>query len=246
LATLVQFYAIDSLGLSQNLWWGKISLAQSIHNLFYTVPLTSHEWIIPILWTLSVEFQFYIFLALVFGLMFRSGASFITMSALLLACSFLPLAQTLQFLLFSPFFLMGGAALMHQAGRLNLAQYIVLLTLFTGVAWYAVALTPAIFGLGTACLISWVPVRAGVLLFLGKISYSLYLTHILVGSTFEYLILRVIEPDGDAGKIACQLLTLAVAIAAAWIFWRIFERPFILLSGRLFPRQPKAVSEPGL
>ena len=125
---------------------------------------------------------------------------FVTMSALLLASSFLPLAQTLQFLLFSPFFLLGGAALMYQTGRLNLVSYMLLLTLFTGVASVVVGLAPAIFGLGTACLISWVPVRAGVLLFLGKISYSLYLTHILVGSTFEYLLSRVIKRMGTQAK----------------------------------------------
>ena len=63
--------------------------------------------------------------------------------------------------------------------------------------------------------------------FFGWISYSLYLTHVLFG----WLAFRVAERIVPG--IGAVLFGTAVAVASAWIFFVVAERPLVKLNHRI-------------
>lgn len=68
--------------------------------------------------------------------------------------------------------------------------------------------------------------------FFGRISYSLYLLHVPVsGGTFA-LVSRTLG-DSLADRCMALLLVLVANVSAAWLLWRVVERPSTALSRRL-------------
>ena len=72
--------------------------------------------------------------------------------------------------------------------------------------------------------------------FLGKISYSLYLTHLIVLLVFTQMYLRAINSINITGATAyCSafVVSTALAILLAWLCWKISEKPSQDLGKRL-------------
>ncbi len=65
----------------------------------------------------------------------------------------------------------------------------------------------------------------------GDISYSLYLTHGLVGGNIMYLISRY--TTSFSGKILLVIMALVVSLLFSYLFWRLVENPSRKLSGKL-------------
>jgi len=65
------------------------------------------------------------------------------------------------------------------------------------------------------------------LLFVGKISYGLYVIHILVFSILGGYVDKPLDHHGIAGNLAIVAIRIAVAIAAAALMWKYFERPVL-------------------
>ena len=63
--------------------------------------------------------------------------------------------------------------------------------------------------------------------FLGKISYSLYLVHATVGTTLEFILIKLFPPTSDALKILLTVACLLLTIAASFVFYQLVERPFM-------------------
>lgn len=65
--------------------------------------------------------------------------------------------------------------------------------------------------------------------FLGKLSYSLYLTHVLVVGSIGPILPRV----GISHPLAIASLIIVVSFLVAWAFWRIVEKPSMEWSRRV-------------
>jgi len=65
------------------------------------------------------------------------------------------------------------------------------------------------------------------LAFVGKISYGLYLIHILVFSIMGGYVDKHLDRFGLAGNLAIVAIRVAVAIACATLSWRYFEQPIL-------------------
>lgn len=216
------------------------TLAQLIAHLVYAQELLGYGHIIAVYWTLCLEFQFYLFLALLLcGRRWLSETAFHSAFLALLALS---VVQYLQIIDVSPrgFFLpywwafaLGALTCWANTGALALP-------------WYAVGVVlvlPAAFGARTAFVCVTVATAlllytAGVLRrmhwlsaqpwqFLGRISYSLYLFHPVVGWSAMSLALRYL-PDELA-----LLAGIAVSIVSAYIAYLTVERPSINLSRKI-------------
>ena len=84
-----------------------------------------------------------------------------------------------------------------------------------------------------------------VVQYLGKISYSLYLVHMLVGTPLVRLGIRLLGTRPDAIRaIGLMAIATAASIVAAHVMYVVIERPAIGLSRRLGRHAPRAVGRP--
>lgn len=249
------------------------SYGQTAAHLFYAQNLLGFGDIAANYWTLCMEVQFYIFLALVFAFANRwqrgnaspqlaRGIFALTgLWSLLIAAEIV--GNPLQGLFLSHWylFLLGAtcywSCVAHTIDRkvflgycalalivfvlqLQKNHYVALNTLL--------AVLTALF-LYTAVLrqkmSTWLTHR--VLLYLGSISYSLYLFHAIIGDRFVAFIRRWLLPRLDlslqSAAMALLLLAtvLAVSIVAAHLVYRFVEKPSMRLSKRVKPASATSI-----
>lgn len=236
LLTVLQYYIVSNVLHSNSDWWAGISTARLIANLSFTVPFTPYTWLNGIFWTISIEFQYYIILSLVYSLAFKSARRLYAFSISGLLISIVPIWGLGSFPLYASYFAMGGFVLIRKQQRVSNGQFIASILLCAPFAIWTGSLVGACFGVATAFTIDRILWRSPAWRFLGKISFSLYLTHILIGSTMERLLVILIRPEAIITKILLQLVILGTAIAGAWVFYCLFERPSMALAKRISGR----------
>lgn len=208
------------------------SALQIAVHLAYAQDLLGFGNISPIFWTLCLEVQFYLVFALLLLTRLRSILILAFVASIPLSAIVLwhGLFTTLWY-----GFLLGVGAYMSWCDRKNVylflpyASCLGIIAVHRGDAFMIVSVTTSlslyiVAALGRmATLMNWRWIQ-----FLGTISYSLYLIHNpITGITF-----RVGQVLGTT--ISAEILTWVAAIcasvAAAWIMWRVVERPSMKLS----------------
>ena len=120
-------------------------------------------------------------------------------------------------------FILGILTFQFREGALSWGWY----TLGVGLAGVGSAITlgvlVALVGVATALLIALVDIRSRTLLFLGKISYSLYLVHVPIGGRVINMSLKF--PVSPTGKVGVCIAAFLVSVAAAHLFYRLVKRP---------------------
>lgn len=205
-----------------------ISWGQLLHNLTFTIPFTNYQWINGVFWTLAIEFQFYIFIGLLFVVLFeRSLVWFAGIYIAVTLLQFVPALEAAQFLHYSSVFALGGVALFWQQRRISVWGFAAGLVLFGGLAFWQLGAYTAMVAVATAVVINIVTVSVPGFSFLGKISYSLYLIHAPVSTSLEFILVKVFPPTSDVQKIVMTLVCLLLTIGCSYIFYLLAEQPFI-------------------
>jgi peptidoglycan/LPS O-acetylase OafA/YrhL len=72
----------------------------------------------------------------------------------------------------------------------------------------------------------------GILRFLGKISFSLYLMHVLFGTLIELVFVKIlgIRSDGLVESICLVFIVANLSVMFSYCFYLCVERPLTLLS----------------
>jgi len=235
LLVLAQWYLIDYVVAHSVRYTQDVTMARLAHNLLFTVPFSEQSWIIGIFWTLAIEFQFYLFIGLLFGLLFERGSVWWLVSIMLAAglLQYLPFQSVNNFFHFSALFALGGVTLYRQQERIGQGLFLGLLVLFANVAYLEIGLWEALIGLGTALAIYYVKWENGFTRFLGNTSYSFYLIHAVIGTTCEFVLIKLFPLNSPAVRIALQGVCLGAAMASAYVFYLLVERPFMRLASHL-------------
>lgn len=229
---LLQWAIIDYVINHNLVYTGDISLPQLMHNLLFTVPFTNYKWVIGIFWTLAIEFQFYLFIGLFFSFLFESDKlwKFIVSFLIVNALQYLPFNDFRNFFHFSALFAMGGITLLYYYGRIKLLNYLLVLALFTALSYVQLGMVITAVGLITVFFIVCVQVKGAFFSLIGKMSYSFYLIHVLIGTTAEFVLIRIIHPDTELRKVVITILCIVVALVAAYIYYLLIEQPFMRLA----------------
>ena len=199
-------------------------------HLFYLVPWTGEEWFSTVYWSLAIEFQYYfLILAMAPFLLYRKNLwpqrAFFLIVILVswssdesrLVFMYLPVFGIgfIQFL-----FMRRGMALWECAGWVAAFAAV---TCRQDAIWVIGAV------LALAALNAPWPARCPPLLFLGTISYSLYLLHGAIGYSLGLMIEQI---PGFAPTLEL-FMQIAASLALATVFWWLVERPSTLLSRNL-------------
>jgi peptidoglycan/LPS O-acetylase OafA/YrhL len=228
------------------------TLGQTFANVFYLTGILKIRPMLPVFWTLCLEVQFYLLFigALWAGRWTRDGHvnqhNWLSMSllAMLGIASLAVVAGWLRrfdgwFINDWNLFLLGSLLWWTIARKISpgwLIAYAAALTyaslktdnysVYTGLLTVAaIAIAAGVGGLTT--LLGNRPLQ-----FLGKISYSLYLLHPLIGPQIDGYITWH-HRDSLTLSILCVCFSVGVCIGAAWLMQRFVEMPCVRLGKRL-------------
>lgn len=225
----------------------RFDLNQIMAHFLYLIPLTKYEWIQILYWTLAYEFVFYLAMAVLFPLIGRSSRwpGRIVAAILIGLVAFGAISELIAL------FVMGFAAFRLASGSETRSGAIAMIAASSAAMLYTHAVPEALVGMLVAAALAAhrslkrIPGKAGnACIWLGSVSYSLYLVHIPVGGKVVNLGRRFIH--GPIGELALSLLALAISLAFAWVFCLLLERPAMRLArrlpalGRSSARQPAA------
>lgn len=223
----------------------EISIAEILANATLTCDFFQQPWFGVVFWTLAIEAQYYVFVVLSFPLLFcNSGRNQLPRWVLLGAWLLLPLLFRLGPTVFgwSALFAMGFLAILWQRGELKSWLLCIGLVIAGLVQWEVRGPVSAGLGLSTALGILFLPNLAWrPLVWVGTISYSLYLLHVPIGGR----VMNFLERFSEYGsvQILSVPLALAVSLFAAWLFFLVVEKPSHKLAQKI-TRDPRAFIKP--
>lgn len=235
LLIIIQWYMIEHYVTMETPYLAKLSFMQVLHNLLFTASFSKYVWISGVFWTLAIEFQFYIIIGTLYNYLFERKLSFFII--LFLFVGLAPLLYRphnfFSFLEYSSLFAMGGLTLFKKKDMIKDYIYLLTMALFFGVCYAELGIYSALVGAFTALAIQYLSFSNVITNFLGKISYSLYLTHLFAGLVCQFILVKFISTGPFVNRFFMQLACITVAIASAYIFYLVVERPFIKLASRL-------------
>ncbi len=199
----------------------------------YLVPFVEGaQWISKVFWTLSIEFQYYIYLALFMPM----GLSSKVYLKVLFFLSLLALPFITNEIYFFPFwasyFSLGIIFVFWIKEKINTPVFLTLFTFYSiiiifrqGFVDYSIALVSLFV------ILKFNGFKSKIGEFFGKISYSLYLFHALVGLSFINLMsTRITSPSG---KFMVISIAIVASITFSYFAWKIIEKPSQAFSKRL-------------
>jgi peptidoglycan/LPS O-acetylase OafA/YrhL len=190
----------------------------------YLVPWLHGEWMNPVFWTLAIEFQYYLAI-LMLGQPLLSDTTILkrTILVVVFVLSFATTDTRLLFV-YLPLFAFGFIYFLYQTKRIIPIEAASWGAAFILPAWTHLGLQSVAAASITVALFQvTVLERFTPLLWLGSISYSLYLVHVPIGG-------RIINfANRYSLTLTTQILAVVIAcsasLAAAFILWRLVEVP---------------------
>lgn len=219
-----------------------VSSTDVLLHLGYLNSYFDRPWLNVVYWTLAIEFQYYLLVALIHPLLSIAGWRGV-LFALAINLPAGLLEKPAIFWSSCPLFCLGVLAFQRKSELISWRQFGVGLAL--GGALAAALISPPIAVLGgliCLCLVgpSWQPPR--FLIALGAISYSLYLVHVPVGGRVINLGARL--PDRLDIHLLTLISALGISLLTAWVMWRLVELPCQKFSSRI--RYTRTEPDPAL
>ena len=212
--------------------WGghsDVDWIQIVGHLAYLNAFLGHDWLVSVFWTLAIEFQFYLLIALVFPLLAHSH-QWVRYATLALLCGISVFFDHTGPTSFRPFlfqhiflFGMGMAVFWKFVNLINWSSLVICTLLCALGTWTTLGVEETVAGILSVIIISgFSDFKAGRLLtYLGTISYSLYLVHLPIGDRFLGIMDRLSFVPQSIGLV----LGCLVSIIAADLLYRIVEKP---------------------
>jgi peptidoglycan/LPS O-acetylase OafA/YrhL len=206
--------------------WPALGLHFGYLNAFFNYP-----WVNDVYWTLAIEFQYYLLIAMIFPLLVHTVKRYAYGVLLLGAVMSLFINEHSLILNYSILFIVGILLFQFHIGYLKKKEFgsclliaLILLYVKFDNRYLAAALLPYFF-------ITYFEFHGRISKFLGNISYSLYLVHIPIGGRIINLCENFVQ--NEMVRSLFVFVALGISIFAAWLFFIIIEKPFMALSKRI-------------
>lgn len=228
------------------IYWGwstyRLDFTNFLMHLGYVVNILPEEnWINPVYWTLGIEFQYYLLIGLIFPLFIQRKRFFNVILLFLITaiCWFIFIYfmkdtylryGSLIFRYF-PIFLAGISLFQLKTDRIDRYSFVIFNLCVLALVWTEFqprVIVAILFALAVLFMMKKSP---SFFLFLGKISFSMYLIHIPVETFFTKLIIPHFQDD--LSRKILIFLTLIPIVGVSWVFYEFVEEPCLRLSKRI-------------
>ncbi len=215
--------------------------SQCLAHLVFLNDVLDLPWLNPVFWTLSIEFQYYLAIALAFPWLWSMKPSTLTVALVLTALLSLGFPSQIVLLHWLPQFVLGVLAFAWSQRRLSRVQLALAVAVASGVAWAVSGGVAAVASLATVLVMIsgfepgpvWRPC-----LWIGEHSYSIYLLHIPVG--VRVLDLCRARPSWLPSPYLVLAAAMALVLIASWSLFRCVELPSQRWSSAIRYRRPPA------
>jgi peptidoglycan/LPS O-acetylase OafA/YrhL len=215
------------------------NLTQFLLHFAYLPSFFHYKWYLNVFWTLLIEFQFYILIALLLPLLLRSSSAMKMLMLIAIQCIHFAFPDKRLVTSHISFFVIGISACFYKQNIFRLKETIglVLISLvfsyLHGMAFYNNPIAMSIVAGSSFVFITFVHLENKVLLWLGKISYSLYLTHMLmVYLFFTGTGLFVLSQD-EGIRTFITIGCLIISVGVAYVFYVVVERYSLYLAQKI-------------
>ena len=237
---------IVTIGLTIGLWYlsaltpgfqgnpPDLSIGQLLAHLGYLNAFLDYAWLSPVFWTLAIEFQYYILIAVLYPLIAHDNPLVRSGTLVVLALTALVVPNRAIVFSWMGLFAMGICTFMHYTEKMKPITYYSFMIGLAPVLYFSKGTDVLIVGVCTSLLIAHLrlpedvfgkegPGWARALGFLGTISYSLYLIHVPIGGRVINLASRL--PNTLGIQILTLLAATTVGLTAAYLMYRFVEEP---------------------
>ena len=229
--SIVLFLSVGAVFAWKNNLPFSIDFSRFFHHIFYTVQFTDYQWYNPIFWTLGIEMQFYLIAGLIYPLLNHKKIAIPLLTVVLFAGSSTLLPQFDYITYFAPQFAQGMILFMLIAGKIDRIRAYVFILILACLTAYISNVEIAVFCVLGILLIDFVKIDRPWLNRLGDISYSLYLSHGLIGGNLLYLTWAF--TDSTALVYVMIAISLVASTVFSYYFWKWIENPGLRLSRKI-------------
>lgn len=207
------------------------NLSQFLANISLSAEFVGEDWYNPILWTLAIEFQLYLGLALVYPLLKK----FPLISLAVFAIAMIPINVYFNTLgtgfYYGGYFCIGIAIYFYHQKRISLIATVIICSLsLIHIVWTHEWLFPVIPIISIPILL-FVQKRFRLFELSGELSYSFYLTHGIFGGWLIYFVARY--ADTVLYQVILIFAALVISYAGSYVFYLLVEKPTQQLSRKI-------------
>jgi peptidoglycan/LPS O-acetylase OafA/YrhL len=205
-------------------------------NMTYMYSFLDAKKYIDVYWTLEIEFEFYIVIALLLPLILKWASNPWLLSLLLGALSATFLIHDEYYLFFrdNSFFILGILLFLYKMKKIERNYFIYSSMAAMLICYGQQGLANSFAGIIAFLIIAFVQFAHPITTFLGKISYSLYITHFFSGAATEFFIKKITGDNlSDPAKVFMLFVYVGFAVLIAWLFYLAFEKPFISIAQKI-------------
>lgn len=200
-----------------------VSTPQILVHVAYLNAFFDYKWLNPVFWSLAIEFQYYWLVGLLFPLI--ANKRFSVRAGLFASLTVLAIAIPEARFVFHwlALYMMGMLGFQFQAGIVDRKGFLIWLGILSLSSLYTLGFLVTVVAAATVLVIAHANFGGKVLIFFGKISYSLYLVHIPIGMKIVNLGQRFVT--GEAARWLVVVFAIAASVFAAYCLFRLVEGP---------------------
>jgi peptidoglycan/LPS O-acetylase OafA/YrhL len=208
----------------------EIDYLQVFYHLGYLNAFMGMDWLNQVFWTLAVEFQYYLLIALIFPVI-SSKNTFIWITSLLIF-NFLSTSPDRNLVFnFSIFFTAGILIFRFLCAKFTTKEFILAMLCTLAFTFNRYSITEVLVILFTTIVVLSSLKPTFLSTFFGEISYSLYLLHLPVGLR----IISLTQRFSESVPLRYTMIfgALLISIGASYLYYRLVEKPFKTMSHKI-------------